>query len=124
MGINTLLNKFIGNSGEKVAEKYLISNGFEILYTQKKVIYIEVDIIAKKEDTLYFFEVKTMYTKNKEKIDNFFAEERVSKKKIHKLEIYADDYCNKHNCSGAIIGIIGVLFLDGENDPYIDILYI
>ncbi len=49
----------IGELGEDVACKYLEKNGFSILernYTKK---WGEIDIIAQKDDVLYFVEVKS-----------------------------------------------------------------
>ncbi len=49
----------IGELGEDVACKFLVKNGFSILernYTKK---WGEIDIIAQKENVLYFIEVKS-----------------------------------------------------------------
>lgn len=49
----------IGELGEDVAVKYLTNNGFSVLernYTKK---WGEIDIIAQKENVLYFIEVKS-----------------------------------------------------------------
>ncbi len=50
----------IGELGEKIAEKFLVKQGFSILdrnYTKK---WGEIDIVAKKGKMLYFIEVKSV----------------------------------------------------------------
>lgn len=48
-----------GKAGEKVAKYYLISKGYQIVETNYKKSYGEIDIIARKGDILAFVEVKT-----------------------------------------------------------------
>lgn len=48
-----------GSEGEKAAAQYLEKNGYEILENNYRVSGSEVDLIAKKDDTLCFVEVKT-----------------------------------------------------------------
>lgn len=54
----------IGNLGEKLAQKFLISKGYRILGTNFKVRGGEVDIIARKGKWLIFVEVKTRTNQN------------------------------------------------------------
>lgn len=55
-----LTNKEIGAKGEKLAQEYLIKQGYEIVETNKRFSrFCEIDIIAKQRDTLVFVEVKT-----------------------------------------------------------------
>ena len=58
------LNKNIklGKEGERQAQKYLKKNGWKILKTNWRNPFGEVDIIAKKDDTVAFIEVKTRLT--------------------------------------------------------------
>ena len=59
MDISSFTSKEVGNLGESVACEYLKRHGFKIRdrnYVKKTG---ELDIIAEKEDTLYFVEVKT-----------------------------------------------------------------
>lgn len=49
-----------GRYGEKLAQEYLIKQGYKILETNKHFSrYCEIDIIAQDHDTLVFCEVKT-----------------------------------------------------------------
>ena len=52
------LNKQKGNQGEETAAKYLKANGFKIIATNFGIKWGEIDIIASKENTLSFVEVK------------------------------------------------------------------
>jgi len=54
-----LHNKKLGAAGEKKARAYLRLHGWKILEKNWKNPYGEVDIIAKKDDTVAFIEVKT-----------------------------------------------------------------
>lgn len=52
----------IGNSGESKAVGYLVSQGFTIIERNWKTRYCEIDIVAKKNQRVYFVEVKTRKT--------------------------------------------------------------
>ena len=52
--------KQIGDNGENRAVEYLISNGFAIIERNWRTKGGEVDIIAFKNDTIVFVEVKTL----------------------------------------------------------------
>ena len=56
-------NISIGKNGEKLAQEYLIKNGYKIIDTNKRFSrFCEIDIIAQDKDTLVFCEVKTRKT--------------------------------------------------------------
>ena len=60
MDISSLTTKEVGNLGENVACEYLRRHGFSIRdrnYVKKTG---ELDVIAEKDDTLHFVEVKTV----------------------------------------------------------------
>ena len=52
----------LGKYGEKLAEDYLINDGYEILERNFRVQKFEVDLLAKKAQTLAVIEVKTRST--------------------------------------------------------------
>ena len=52
--------KQIGDNGENRAVEYLISNGFAIIERNWRTKGGEIDIIADKNDTIVFVEVKTL----------------------------------------------------------------
>ena len=135
------LRKFIGNTGEKYAEKYLKRCGYTIIATQYRAKFIEVDIIAQKESMLYVFEVKTVSreTKNRATVSqgntatktynhsrdfNFLLSDRITQKKIENMSKFADYYLNNHQqYTGAALGIIGVVLSDTLTKPSIEIIW-
>lgn len=52
--------KITGNEGEQKATEYLLQNDYEIIERNWRTRYGEIDIIAKKADTVVFIEVKTL----------------------------------------------------------------
>ena len=60
MEVNSIgIGNDIGKKGEKLAKEYLEQNNYKILTTNFYCRQGEIDIIAKKEDTVIFVEVKT-----------------------------------------------------------------
>ena len=54
-----MTNKEIGELGENAAANLLIEKGYAILERNFRLNHLEVDIIALKDDTIVFVEVKT-----------------------------------------------------------------
>ena len=76
-----------GNLGEDMAEKYLQDRGYTILHRNWRHKNWETDIIATKNSTLHFIEVKTRRT------TTFgYPEDDVSKKKIKNLMGAAEEF--------------------------------
>lgn len=91
-----MLAKGIGELGEKAACKYLKKNGYKILECNYKhfsgKMVGEIDIIARKGETISFVEVKTR------KGDDFGLPcEAVTKNKQQKLIRTAYTYIEEHN---------------------------
>ncbi|NLY77383.1 MAG: YraN family protein [Tissierellia bacterium] len=53
-----------GILGERIAQEYLISNGYKIRERNYRTKIGEIDIVAEKLDTLVFIEVKTRTSTN------------------------------------------------------------
>jgi putative endonuclease len=81
----------IGNLGERVAASYLRSNGYEIIETNYRCPYGEIDIIARKDATLVFVEVRT-------KTSTLYGspEESITRTKMEHLLAVADDFVTGH----------------------------
>ncbi|MGY5352205.1 YraN family protein [Wenyingzhuangia sp. IMCC45533] len=80
----------LGNKGEHLAAKFLISNKYQILETNWRYLKAEVDIIALINNTLIIVEVKT-------RSNNYFSnpEEAINSKKIKLLTNAAQAYLIK-----------------------------
>lgn len=99
-----------GKAGEEMAVKYLLENGYNILERNWRHLHYEIDIIAKKENTLAIVEVKS-------RTGNFFGEpeEGVSKKKERFLSDAAHEYvCMKDLDVEVRYDIISIIFFDGK----------
>lgn len=85
------LNRTKGNLGEKVAADYLIKNGFEIITQNFADKFGEIDIIASKNKTLSFVEVKTKFDD-----EHGDPEEMINAGKIKKIQATASVFMNKY----------------------------
>ncbi|WP_317899102.1 YraN family protein [Aurantibacillus circumpalustris] len=81
-----------GQEGEIIARKYLISKGYELLELNWRFRKYEIDIIAKKDETIVFVEVKTRKS-------NTFGEPEVfvTKQKQNFLIAAANQYLIENN---------------------------
>lgn len=87
----SLYNKTFGQKGENIASQYLIDSGFIILSRNFRSKFGEIDIIAKKDSTIYFIEVKT-----RSNITKGFPYESVTKHKILRLRNTALYFLSKN----------------------------
>lgn len=77
----------LGKQGEELAVDFLRKNGYDILETNWVYQKAEIDIIAKKEDTLAVVEVKT-----RSSLDFGLPQDFVTPKKIKLLVNAVDEY--------------------------------
>ena len=118
------LCKFLGNVGEKYAEKYLRNCGYTVIARQHHAAFVEIDILAKKEDVLYIFEVKSVSHGNTEYMP-FHPAHRVSRRKIKKMRMFAEYYLNKHReYTTASVGVIAVFLAEDVLYPEIEIIWL
>lgn len=86
--------KYIGNTGEKEAVKFLRKKKYKIIKTNYKNYIGEIDIIAKHNNCLVFIEVKTRTS-----TDFGFAVQAVDYKKQQKIIKIAQMYTKTaYNC--------------------------
>ncbi len=86
--------KEIGNKAEDEASNHLIRNGHSIIDRNWKTKYCEIDIISKKDDTVYFTEVK--YRKNPGSGDGMSY---ITKKKLNQMNFAAKFYAHINKIS-------------------------
>jgi len=98
-----------GQKGELLAKDHLISKGYEILETNYKASYAEVDIIAKLHKEIIFVEVKT-------RSYDYYGrpEEFVTRKKQDNISFAAAKYCEDIGHEGEIrFDIIAIIMSAG-----------
>lgn len=113
----------IGQIGEDRACRYLIDNGYSILYTNWRYKRLEVDIICTDPNNiLVFVEVKTRSTKMFGDPQDF-----VNESKQRNLINAAEAYCHEFNHQGEIrFDIIGLVMVNQsvkEIKHYCDAFY-
>ena len=91
----------IGELGEKIAVKHLLSLGYTLLSSNTKVAGVEIDILAQKDKTIYIVEVKTsVFNKNfNSPLD------RVVAQKIERLARAADWYSREHDVIVSLLAV-------------------
>jgi len=109
--------KDLGDSGEKIAEKFLKDKGYKIL--DKNFRYSnfgELDIVVSKDNNVIFFEVKT---RKKTGPSQFLPEDNITRDKQKKLIKLAKIYLSKKNFNDVSwqIDILAVeVYLNGTYD--------
>ncbi|OHA84604.1 MAG: hypothetical protein A2408_03065 [Candidatus Yonathbacteria bacterium RIFOXYC1_FULL_52_10] len=97
---NVPKTKKIGNLGEDIATRYLKSKGFSVIarnYTKK---FGEIDIVARKQGTIHFIEVKTVsreiFDVNQKNVsretDEYAPEDNIHPWKIKRMVRTAEAY--------------------------------
>ena len=80
-----------GKEGERLAEAYLLTKGFTILYRNWRYSHYEIDIVALKNKVPHFIEVKLRKSKT-----FGWPEQNVTKKKINCLLQAANQFMFRH----------------------------
>lgn len=81
----------LGKLGERLAEEYLKSRGYQILERNYRQKWGEIDLITKKDNQLVFVEVKTLAF-----LKGLKPEDHLTKNKIKKLTKTVLGYLNYH----------------------------
>ena len=91
-------NKTIGNLGEDIAVSYLEKNKFTILERNYRYKRCEIDIIAEKDNCIYFIEVKIR------KNNSFgYPEDFVSESQKNRIKLAAENYIYNKKWNGKIL---------------------
>ena len=83
--------KRTGDAGEKAAAKFLKEHDYDILDTNFRCRYGEIDIIARHGDCLVFVEVHT-----KKSLTYGTPEESITRSKMDKLILTSQTYMQQH----------------------------
>ncbi|HMO77647.1 MAG TPA: YraN family protein [Candidatus Paceibacterota bacterium] len=99
-------NKIIGNYGERIAAKYLISKNFEILKLNYLKKWGEIDIVARRTGKVHFVEVKAVSYETKQLLDSSVSrgswrpEDNVHPHKIKKLSRAIESWIMEYKYEG------------------------
>ncbi len=101
--------KEIGNKNEKLAQKYLQENNYQILKTNFSTRFGEIDIIAQKDEFLVFIEVRS-------KSYTYFGKpfETVNKNKIQKIVKTAQVFISENNLKNLNIRFDVISIINGK----------
>lgn len=102
----------LGKDGEEIAAQHLLKNGYDILHRNWRFGKFEIDIVAKKGNTLSIVEVKT-------RTGDYFGEpeEGVTKAKEKFLATAADHYIQSKNLDVEVrYDIISIVFFYDKHE--------
>jgi len=102
---NTKSTQPFGRYGERLVVTYLENGGYQIITTNWHCSLGEIDIVAQKDKTLVFVEVRSRHAENTEA-----SFESVNKRKQTKLAALANAYININKLDEVLwrIDVIGV----------------
>ncbi|MFY7862136.1 MAG: YraN family protein [Chitinophagales bacterium] len=111
----------LGKKGEELAKEFLISKGYSILARNYRIGRAEIDIIAFKDDILYFIEIKT-----RSELD-FTPQDILTTSKQRMLTEAAEKYKELKNLEcETYFSLVGVIYKNVNNirfEHYEDIFY-
>ncbi|HUO56213.1 MAG TPA: YraN family protein [Candidatus Paceibacterota bacterium] len=100
MVINDSKRKEVGKIGETIAAQFLEKKGFKILERNYRKPWGEIDLIAQKDNTVRFVEVKTLSRENigdfSREMSDYRPEEQVHAFKLKKIARTADMYMDSN----------------------------
>ena len=100
---DTITTRAIGNGSEDVAAQELTRQGHAILERNWKTKYCEIDIISKKDSTIYFTEVK--HRKNDKAGDGLAA---ITARKLNQMKFAAKLYVHKNHLEDTDLQLLAV----------------
>src|SRR5688572_18360159 len=104
-------NQQVGKWGEETAIQWLTQHGYEIIGQNICTPYGEIDIIAKKENSTIFVEVKTL-TSSK----SFFPEHQITNRKREHMLNSAQHYATENKIDHWQIDVVAI---EGRQNPKI-----
>ena len=109
----SLYQKNLGKTGEDLALDFLKSHNFSVLEKNFRSKFGEIDIIAEKNHSLYFIEVKT-----RSNLNHGAPYEAVNKRKIYHIKKAAQYYLlkNKFEAYKLKVAVFSILIENGKVD--------
>ena len=114
--------KRIGDLGEQLAKKYLLEQGYEILFENWRHKRCEIDLIAQKEEICVFIEVKTRKNESFGTPETFVDDKKMAKMN-EAAEAFLILYPNHKELRFDIISIINQPNNAPEIQHFIDAFY-
>ncbi len=119
MKVFTSKSQQLGKVGEDLASRYLVQNGYTIVEENHTRRWGEIDTIAKKGDTLYFVEVKSVSRSDLERPDweaeGIRPEENFHATKASRFSRTVQTYLMNHPEAGKWQVALIVVYLDMEH---------
>jgi putative endonuclease len=113
----------IGQLGEDLAIKYLLNMDFTIVERNYTLKQGEIDIIAKKDDILYFFEVKSSILKHDVSYETYNPAENMHPKKIERFVRTSNLYVMNKDVSCEIkVVLLSVIINEQEKTAKIEMI--
>jgi len=109
----------IGDEGESVAERYLKSQGYRIIGKNMECRYGEIDIVARKENCLYFVEIKSRSGSTYGS-----ALESISEEKMGRIRRTAEALLLKHKDWQDLIPFLSALAIDEDKNGDVKIEFL
>ncbi len=103
------MSVFKGAKGEQVAEKYLMSSGYQILDRNYHSYFGEIDLICRKVDTVIFVEVKNY---KKDSLTTPYQAVNISKQ--HKIITTAKRYIMENNLENVSVQFDVLIIQEGQ----------
>lgn len=104
--VNKTNNKTIGDLGESIACKYLVSKGYSIIERNYRKPWAEIDIICRRGEQIHFVEVKTVSYETRVKLERAVThetwrpEEQVHAFKLKQISKGVEVWIMENNYSG------------------------
>jgi len=105
------LHNDLGKLGEKVAARHLMLQGYSILAMDWRLGHKDLDLVAQKDGTTVFVEVKTRSNNN-----YGTPEEAVDEQKMRNLMSAAAAYMARNNVNGPVR--FDVIAITGTEEPF------
>lgn len=108
----TLHNKQLGKKGEEMALDYLVKNKFTVIVRNFRSKFGEIDIVAQKENKIYFVEVKT-----RANLDKGMPYEAIDSRKKYQMRKAATYFLleNDYKKYKFTLSVISILFKNFDN---------
>jgi putative endonuclease len=112
--VRALLNRILGQRGERVADRHLRRQGMRVLLRSYRTRHGEIDLIARDGDTLVFVEVRARRHGE--------PAETVNPEKERRLTLTAAQFLTEHDLFDvrSRFDIVAITWPDGSRPPEIE----